>query len=199
VKIDPWTHDKRSLYHLLTGIVVPRPIALVSSKNSNGTINIAPFSYFNIVSVKPTPRISLSIGKKRDLTLKDTAINIRTHQPFRIHVVDASIIYDMNETATNLPYGDSELAITNFSIDTLDPYGLRINEAKASFLCELEQIIPFEETDLYIAKFLDIYVDDALLTKDDLIDTKALKPVARLAKDDYSIIEETITIRRKVK
>lgn len=197
--INPNNYDKKSLYYLLTGLVVPRPIALVATKNKDDSINIAPFSYFNLVTIKPVPRIAISIAKKPDLSLKDTAVNIQANKQFRVHIVSESILHSMNETATNLSYGESELTISDFSMDPLDETGLKIKEAKASFYCELEQIIPFEASDLYIARILDINIDDSIVNDDETINILSLKPVGRLAKDDYSIIKDTLTVRRKIR
>ncbi|MFW5865180.1 MAG: flavin reductase family protein, partial [Candidatus Izemoplasmataceae bacterium] len=170
---------------------------LVSTKNSDDSVNIAPFSYFNLVTIKPIPRIAISIAKKIDASLKDTALNIQKKKLFRVHLVTEDIIESMNETATNLPYGRSELSISGFTIDPNDDLGLKIFEASASFLCELGQIISFESADLYIAKILSIDVDEAFMTSDHEIDILKLNVVGRLSKNDYNIVKDKITIRRK--
>lgn len=74
LSIDPSAQTERENYKFLTGSIIPRPIAFVTTQSSNGIVNAAPFSYFNIVSANP-PMISISVQRKSG-EMKDTARNI---------------------------------------------------------------------------------------------------------------------------
>jgi hypothetical protein len=101
-EIDP--HDR---YKLLCGVVVPRPIALVTTCDENGIVNAAPFSFFNVFSEDP-PLVVLGLQHKADLTPKDTTRNIRRDGQFVIHLVDEALAAAMNDCAVDFPAGDSE-------------------------------------------------------------------------------------------
>ena len=102
-EIDP--HDR---YKLLCGVVVPRPIALVTTLDENGAVNAAPFSFFNVFSEDP-PLIVLGLQHKADLSPKDTTRNIRRSGQFVVHMVDESLAAAMNDCAVDFPSGDSEV------------------------------------------------------------------------------------------
>src|SRR5690625_5868527 len=86
LSFEPHEQTERENYKLLTGSIIPRPIAFVTSMASDGTVNGAPFSYFNIVSSNP-PMVSISIQRK-DGVRKDTARNIAEKGTFVVHIVE---------------------------------------------------------------------------------------------------------------
>src|SRR5699024_4814459 len=105
--IDPISNTERENYKLLTGSIIPRPIAFVTSATEDGTINGAPFSYFNVVSSNP-PMISLAIQRKDGMP-KDTARNIIENKSFVVHIVDEQNVAKINETAASLAPDQSEI------------------------------------------------------------------------------------------
>ena len=128
-KDDLTTKEKNKI---LIGTVVPRPIALVSTKSADGVINVAPFSYFNIVTYKPA---MLSIAVQRvNGEPKDTARNIMSGKEAVVHVVDISNVELANITAAQLAPDDSELNYADFTpvkSESVKVPGLK--EAKARF------------------------------------------------------------------
>ncbi len=106
--------SERENYKFLIGSIIPRPIALISTLNTDDTINIAPFSYFNIVSSIP-PILGVSIQRTSG-EMKDTAKNIVRTKEAVIHIVDNDNVYDTNQTAATLSYGDSEFERTEFHL-----------------------------------------------------------------------------------
>ena len=114
LSFDPKENTERENYKLLIGSIVPRPIAFVTSLAKDGTVNAAPFSYFNIVSSNP-PMISISTQRK-DGRRKDTAQNIIDNEAFVVHIVDEDNVVEINKTAASLPPNESELNQAN-----LDP------------------------------------------------------------------------------
>nr|WP_246088393.1 flavin reductase [Phreatobacter stygius] len=88
-------------YRLLTGLVVPRPIAWVTTVSATGTVNLAPFSHFTFVSPKP-PMLAISVGQKAGV-YKDTARNIMTSEEFVVHIADRPLIPAVHDSAVEHP------------------------------------------------------------------------------------------------
>src|SRR5690625_6045086 len=102
LSIDPISNTERENYKLLTGSIIPRPIAFVTSTTEDGTINGAPFSYFNVVSSNP-PMISLAIQRK-DGRPKDTARNIIENKSFVVHIVEDRKSTRLNSSHVAISY-----------------------------------------------------------------------------------------------
>ena len=96
-------------YTLLASLVTPRPIAWVTTLGPDGVVNLAPFSFFNLLGANP-PILGFCPGDRDDGTSKDTARNIRQMHEFVVNLVDEATAEAMNRTAASLPYGVSELA-----------------------------------------------------------------------------------------
>src|SRR5690606_32125747 len=94
--INPKDQSERENYKLMIGTIIPRPIAFVTTQSKDGTLNGAPFSYFNIVSSNP-PMISVSIQRNNGNT-KDTARNIYDTKEFVVHIVDPENVEKVNAT-----------------------------------------------------------------------------------------------------
>src|SRR5687768_6986952 len=100
--------DAKNRYKLMTGVVVPRPIALVTTLGENGVVNAAPFSFFNVMGSDP-PIVAMGPGWRPDGSAKDTALNIRATGEFVINLVDENLAQQMNICATDFPAGESEI------------------------------------------------------------------------------------------
>jgi flavin reductase (DIM6/NTAB) family NADH-FMN oxidoreductase RutF len=96
------------VYPLLASLVIPRPIALVTTISPDGKVNAAPFSFFNLLGARP-PILAVAPGDRDDGTPKDTALNIRATHEFVVNLVDEAIAAAMNQCAASLPYGENEL------------------------------------------------------------------------------------------
>ena len=111
MKIDPAELGAEKAYRLLTGIVVPRPIAWVTSLSQAGTVNLAPFSAFTFVSPKP-PMLAISVGRKSGV-YKDTARNILDREEYVIHIADSPLMSAVHESSAEHP--QSPTSRTNIS------------------------------------------------------------------------------------
>src|SRR5690625_289867 len=100
ISINPNEKTERENYKILTGSVIPRPIAFITTLSEDGVVNAAPFSYFNIVSSNP-PLLSVSVQRSKG-EMKDTSRNIMRQKEFVIHIVDEDIVHNMNKTAASL-------------------------------------------------------------------------------------------------
>lgn len=195
--IDPKSIKERQNYKLMIGSIIPRPIAFITSESAEGVINAAPFSYFNIVSSNP-PMLSVSIQRK-DEELKDTSKNIVEKGEFVVHIVSKSFVDDMNKTAASLPYNESELDNTNFTlVDSKEISTPTIKEAKIAFECVVERHIVLGEggtVDHFIGKIVNYNIDDDLI-EDFRIDPDKLEPISRLAGHNYAELGKIFEIAR---
>lgn len=122
-------------YPILASLVTPRPIALVTSISSEGKVNAAPFSFFNLMGAEP-PICAFAPGDRDDGIPKDTPRNIRATHEFVVNLVDESIAEAMNKCAASLPYGENELThagLTAVPSSIVKPP--RIAESPASLEC----------------------------------------------------------------
>src|SRR5690625_311855 len=148
ISINPNEKTERENYKILTGSVIPRPIAFVTTLSENGVLNAAPFSYFNIVSSNP-PLLSVSIQRSKG-KMKDTARNIMNYKEFVIHIVDENLVHNMNETAANLSPDESEIDLTTLNeMDSTHVSVPAIKEAKIRMECILEQTLPLGGKDAH--------------------------------------------------
>ena len=201
LSIDPMDNTERENYKLLTGSIIPRPIAFVTSVADDGTINGAPFSYFNIVSSNP-PMISLSIQRQQGKQ-KDTARNILAGKEFVVHIVDEQNVEKVNETAASLPADQSEISLANLTLIDSDKVNIPgVKEAKVRFECTLEHSVELGGTDdqpgadLIIGKVLQYHIDETIIFGDKKIDPDQLQAVSRLAGINYAKVGEVFPLER---
>src|SRR5690349_23550736 len=130
-------------YKVLIGLVIPRPIAWVSTWSENGVANCAPFSFFNVISEEP-PLCILSFNWRSDRQIKHTLKNIRRTGEFVVNLADEGTANAMHNSAAEIPEGESEFARSG-----LTPVAAklvkhpRIGEAAASLECRVERRINF--------------------------------------------------------
>ena len=200
LSIKPENLSERENYKFLTGSIIPRPIALVTTMTEKGTVNAAPFSFFNIVSSNP-PLISVSVQRKNGI-LKDTALNAKKKGEFVVHITDEANIVDANETAAELRPEESEIERTDFTlIDSEMVVVPGLKEAKVRLECVLEQAIPLggsedcPSCDLLIGRIIRYHIDEDIYDQG-RVDPERLKPVARLAGHFYTKLGERFELER---
>lgn len=181
--IDPNSTSPQDNYKLLTNLVVPRPIAWVTSQNSEGVINLAPFSFFNAIGSDPLYLI-ISIGNKDDGSLKDTAANIITSGEFVVNLVTEDLLSAMNISAANFPSDESELTAVGLHAAASKRIKVpRVEEAKASLECVLHSQQPLGIYTLIIGQVVMFHVDDALLG--DRLHINGFAPIGRMGSPAY--------------
>ncbi|KAA6474253.1 flavin reductase family protein [Bacillus swezeyi] len=194
----------KETYKLMSGAVVPRPIAFVTTASTvNGVVNAAPFSFFNVISADP-PLLSISVGRTQGGEMKDTARNAAESKEFVVHIVDENIAEDMNQTAAVLPAHQSELDRTGLTtIESNQVSVPGIQEARIRFECKLERHLTFQNdqaktvNDLLIGRIVCFHLADEVYDAEKgYIRTDALRPIARLAGNDYAKWGETFTLIR---
>lgn len=184
----------------LIGSVIPRPIALVTSQSDTGVINVAPFSYFNIVTFNP-PMLSIAVLRE-DGKSKDTARNILQNKEAVVQVVDRDNVESANLASASLGPDESELDISNFT--TVESKTIQVpgvNETKIRFETELyDSVIIYNDdnlptTDLLLLKVKHYHIDESIY-KDGYIDPDKLGAVSRLAGNDYAEIGKLFSLKR---
>ena len=174
-------------YKLLIGLVIPRPIAWVSTWSANGVANCAPFSFFNVISEDP-PLCILSFNWRSDGAVKHTLKNIRRTGEYVVNLADEATANTMHLTGTELPESESE-----FSKYGLTPVPAklvqhpRIAEAAASLECRVERRIEFgPERELVVGEILLIHARDGIIDPmSKRISEDLYRPVGRLFAERY--------------
>ena len=194
LSFDPKQQTERENYKLLTGTIIPRPIAFVTSVGKDNTVNGAPFSYFNIVSSNP-PMISISISHK-DGVLKDTSRNILDRKEFVVHIVDEDNVDKVNITSAPLPSNESEIELANMTLVTSKNISVPgIKESKVRFECTLEQSVKLPGNSLIIGKIVQYHIDESIYEAGK-INHDALGAVSRLAGSNYAKIGDVFSLER---
>jgi flavin reductase (DIM6/NTAB) family NADH-FMN oxidoreductase RutF len=193
--VDPKSLNAEESYKLMTGVVVPRPVAWVTTLSVAGGVNLAPFSTFTFVSPKP-PMLAFSVGHKGG-TYKDTARNILANEEYVVHIADRSLIEAVHQSAVEYPPDVSETEMlgleTSPSLHVKPP---RVVAAPIAMECRLRQCLEFGETRsrLIVGEVLAFHFRDGLL-KGGKIDTKALDPLCRLAGPNYATLGDIVTMQ----
>lgn len=188
--------SRRDLYKLLITIVTPRPIALVSSLSAEGVANLAPFSWYNMVSVNP-PALMFVPGYRRDGSEKDTLANVKATQEFVVATVTADILDPMVHTAAELPPGESEFDFSGLTAKpAVQVEPALVAESPVNFECRLLKIVTLSDkpggTNVVFGEIVAIHVEDDVLDGDGLVDPEKLHAVGRLGRDQYAEVTEPI-------
>jgi flavin reductase (DIM6/NTAB) family NADH-FMN oxidoreductase RutF len=178
-------HASRA-YAMLASLITPRPIAWVTTLDEKGSINVAPFSFFNALGTDP-PIIGFAPGDRDDGSPKDTARNIRLHHEFVVNLVDGGTAEAMNRTSASLPYGVSELAHANLStIPSSVVAPPRIAEAPASLECKEWGTLQIGGNRLIIGLVRRVHVRDELIDPVKLrIRSERFQVIGRMASPNW--------------
>lgn len=194
--VDPSSLSSRDLYFLMTEVIVPRPIGFVSTRDSAGRLNLAPFSYFNGVTSSP-PLVSICVGFKRvvdpdgsrKIVPKDTARNILETGEFVVNVVTEELAEAMNRTAAEYPHGMSEFEVTGLSPAPCEVVSVpRVAESPVALECRLFRHVDLGEARIHmlIGEVLRFHVGDGVLDSSGQVDAAALRPVGRMGRSSYT-------------
>ena len=189
VVITEQTEDRKLIAQLMFNLIVPRPIAWVSTISPSGVVNLAPFSFYNGITTKP-PLVMISVGKRKDGRRKDTARNILETGEFVINLVTEEFLKPMVETGKDFPPEESEAEALNLQLEpSLIVKPPRVKGVKAAFECKLYRLIEIGETpmDLIIGLVVAFHYEPKLLET-----SKGV--VGRLGGKRYTIVDNEIEI-----
>jgi flavin reductase (DIM6/NTAB) family NADH-FMN oxidoreductase RutF len=163
MQIDPALHSTADNYKLLTNLVVPRPIAWITTLNESGGVNLAPFSFFNAIGSDPL-YVLVSIGRNADGKLKDTARNVEASSEFVVNMVTEELFDAMNISAADFPPDQSELEAAQLhtapSVHVKTP---RVAPSQVSLECKLFSAQKLGSYSLYIGEVVMFHVADHLM------------------------------------
>ncbi|WP_096816976.1 flavin reductase family protein [Lactococcus fujiensis] len=185
--------DERQIYKLMSGSIIPRPIAWVTTQNRSGLVNVAPFSFFNVVSSQP-PLVSIAFTAK-----KDTFNNIMATKEAVIHLISSQNVKEMNLTASKLNSNESEA--DKYDLELIPSQRVTVPSLKNSlvrFETVLYKHIPLEnDAQFVILKLKNFIFDEEVLEESSLhILAEKLDPVARLAGNNFATLGEQWTLIR---
>ncbi len=168
-------------YHVLSSLVVPRPIAWVTSLNEDGSVNAAPFSYFNLMGDDP-PLAVLGIGRRPDGSAKDSFRNIRRSREYVINLVTEDNAELMNLCATDFPSGVSEVTAlglkTEPSVFVKPP---RLAASPAQMEAREVQTVLIGHTQITIGELLAVHIRDEFIDPSNLhVHTEKMHMIGRL-------------------
>lgn len=207
VEIDPYEAGRPSAfnYKLLISGLVPRPIALISSKSKDGqTTNLAPFSYAQVINHDPPLFVVGFVGSLD--RAKDSLKNLAETGECVINIISEHFVEAANATAVNAPYGVSEWEISGLhQAPCSNVQAARVQESAMSIEAKLVETKEFESREtpgkktsvLAILEGVRFWVrEDAINDERNLVDVKALKPIARLGGISYARTTEVMEIPR---
>ena len=193
--------DKSLVYKLLTGTIIPRPIGWISTIDENGVNNLAPFSYFNMVSSDP-PCVMFSTRRDNNSN-KDTLNNVLQNGEFVVNLVTMDIVEQMNATSATVAPNIDEFELAELTpIDSVIVKPKRVKESLVHFECEKIHHYFIKDADgnetacIVIGQIKTMHIDDSILSENNRIDLDKYKPVARLAGSNYATLGEIFSIKR---
>jgi flavin reductase (DIM6/NTAB) family NADH-FMN oxidoreductase RutF len=187
--IDVSSADVVAVYRAIVGVVTPRPIAWVTTVDSAGRVNLAPFSFFNAFGANP-PVVVFSPTLRRDGTRKDTLRNLDAVGEFVVNAAVERLAAKVNATSKELVPGQSE---AEFAGLTLEPSAKvrppRVAESPVHLECRVHQIMSIGDgpiaANLVIGEVLLIHIADSVLDDHGTVDPRKLRTIARLGGDYY--------------
>ncbi len=187
--------DRRTAYFWMASTIAPRPVAWVSSRGADGTINLAPFSFFQMIAPQP-PTLMICPQHNGDGSLKDTARNIRDTDEFVVNLVSFPMVQQMNATSFAFDAGTSEFAAagvaTAASTIVAPP---RVAGAPMSFECRTVSFQPYPAESptctIILGEVLAAHADPAIVGEDGIIDPVRLDLVSRMGADWYGRTNST--------
>jgi flavin reductase (DIM6/NTAB) family NADH-FMN oxidoreductase RutF len=197
MQLNPADLTARDAYRLAISIIAPRPIAWVSSVGADGSINLAPFSFFNIVGHDPVT-VMVSIGSRRG-EAKDTLRNITETREFVVNIADETLVGAVNQSSGDYTYGSSEFdhaGLESAPSQMVRPP--RVAIAPAALECRCTQIVPVEGTmyTMCLGEVICFHLRDDLLRPNGTADTFALHPLTRLGGDEYGVLGRVFELAR---
>jgi flavin reductase (DIM6/NTAB) family NADH-FMN oxidoreductase RutF len=185
---DDW--QERDFYQLMTALVIPRPVGWISTMSPEGSRNLAPYSYFNLMGSDP---FYVAFGSNKE---KNTVSNLRKVPEFVANIVSMHLLEKMNFTSTDFPEGEDEFSWAGLTpAPSAKVRPARVAEAKAHLECKVTQIVDDENTHIVLGRIVHAHVDPSVW-RDGRVDPKLLDPVCRLSGSSYASLGEIVNVSR---
>lgn len=190
ITIDPKDIPVPKMHAYLLGAVAPRPIAFASTIDSNGNVNLSPFSFFNVFGSNPPIMIFSPARRGRDNTTKNTFENVKEIAEVVINIVDYSIVQQASLASTEYERGVNEFIKAGLTqVPSVRVKPPRVGESPISFECKVNQVVPLGDKggagNLVICEVLLFHIYERVLDEEGRIDPWKLDAVARMGGDYY--------------
>jgi len=189
MRLDFTTMDRRTAYYWMASTIAPRPVAWVSTVSAEGVANLAPFSFFQMVTPNP-PTLMICPQINGDGSLKDTARNIQAAKEFTVSLVPFSLVHQMNDTSFAFEHGTSEFATVGVRSEpsqVVQP--ARVAGSPMSFECRTSSFVlhPADHPTcaIILGEVVAAHVDETIVGADGIIDPVKLDLVSRMGADWY--------------
>lgn len=190
VDLDPEVVGRRKFYAALNAVVVPRPIAWVSSRSAAGVLNLAPHSFFTVACVQPPMVQFTSVGRK------DSLNNVEETGEFVVNFAPEPLFEQINATATDFPPDISEFAAVGLTPEPSRTVAVpRVAESPVALECTLHTTLELGDSTVVIGRVRHLSIAAGTLDGDHP-DITRLRPLARLGRDEWSTIGEVRSIPR---
>lgn len=188
MEVDP---AETPMYRTLSGAVVPRPIAWVSSASESGHENLAPFSFSNVAAVDPPTLLFAPVDEE-----KDTPSNVRETGEFVVNVVTEDVVDAMNETSASCPPEVSEFDHAGIErAESREVTPPRVAASPVNFECTLSETVELGDSVLVLGEVVWAHVADRVTT-DGKLDTGKLDAVGRMAGSEYATTRDRFSLER---
>ena len=200
MQIDVAASEVVEVYRLLTDVVTPRPIAWATTVDSEGRVNLAPFSFFNAFGANP-PVVVFSPTLRRDGSKKDTLLNAEATGEFVLNAAVERLAAQMNLTSAELPHGENEADVAGLTLlPSVKVKPPRVAESPVQLECRVVQILPVGgkplSANLIIGEVLLMHIADEVLADNGRVDPAKLRTIARLGADWYSRTNDLFEMHR---
>ncbi len=197
--IIPDSLTAKDIYRLLISTITPRPIAWVSTVDKQGHVNLAPFSYFNIVSINP-PLLGFSPLLGQTGQPKDTLNNVRETREFVVNIVSHGQVSAMNQTSAVYKPDIDEMAETGLTaMPSSTVTAPSVKEALVHYECKLHDVISFGDEplagNLVLGRVCHIHLDDAVF-QNNRVDVSLLDTIGRMEGNYYSTSRDRFSVER---
>lgn len=204
MEFDSTTLSQQSMYKLMIGAIVPRPIGWISTVSPAGVANVAPYSFFNAVCSNP-PTVMFCVSSRRgESPVKDTLRNVLSSGEFVVNIVSYALAAAMNLTSAELPHDSSEFEFAGLeTAPSVTVSAPRVAASLVHFECVLDRTVPINAdavggATVVFGRVQHLHVDDSLLIAPDKIDPVKLDAVGRMAGMTYARIDSLFELERPV-
>jgi flavin reductase (DIM6/NTAB) family NADH-FMN oxidoreductase RutF len=188
LELDLAALEERERYFLLTSVVVPRPIAWVSTLDADGTRNLAPYSYFNACSATP-PIVHFT-----STTSRDSLANVRATGEFVVNVVSEDLAPAMRVSSAALYSGEDEFQVAGLqTVPSRTVAPPRVAGAKVTLECRLRQLLEMGEGTMVFGDVLHVHVERSVW-REGRVDPTLLRPVGRLSAPYFATVSEVYSL-----
>ncbi|MBX2827209.1 MAG: flavin reductase family protein [Flavobacteriaceae bacterium] len=191
LRIDPSEISTAQLHGYLLGAVAPRPICFASTVDTEGNVNLSPYSFFNVFSANPPIMVFSPARRVRDNTTKHTLENVLETKEVVINIVSYDMVQQMSLSSTEYAKGVNEFVKAGFTQVASEKVAPpRVGEAPVQFECKVNDVIALGKEggagNLVIAEVVQLHIDESILDSNGKIDPFKIDTVSRLGGNWYN-------------